>query len=293
MSSAQQRLSAVAGAMSGGYPQGLLKDEVALITGAAQGIGRAIALAFAKEGAKVVVSDLDAKKAQAVVDEIKKSGGQAIAVAGDVTADDFPKKLISEAVSAFGKINHIVNNAGFTFDKMFHNLNDETWDIILKVHCTAPFRIIREAAPYLRTKDAKSLQENRSIVNISSIAGLHGNVGQANYSLAKAGVVGLSKTLAKELGAFNVRVNTAAFGYVLTRLTGDKSLGEAMEIGGKKIALGIPQPKGGAPSGPVPGIPLGRPATPEEAANAVLFLCSPLASFVTGHTLEITGGQGI
>ncbi|KAK4051489.1 hypothetical protein OIO90_004703 [Microbotryomycetes sp. JL221] len=293
MSSAQARLSAVSGAMSGGFPQGLLKDDVAIVTGAAQGIGRAIALAFAKENAKVVVSDLDAKKAQHVVDEIKKNGGDAIVVAGDVTADDFPKKLVSETVAKYGKINIIINNAGFTADKMFHTMGDDIWDLILKVHCTAPFRIVREAAPYLRSKDPKALTENRAIVNVSSIAGLHGNVGQANYSLAKAGIVGLSKTLAKELGAFNVRVNTAAFGYVLTRLTGDKSLGEAMEIGGKKIALGIPQPKGGAPSGPVPGIPLGRPANPEEAANAVLFLASPLASFVSGHTLEITGGQGI
>ncbi|ORY72913.1 hypothetical protein BCR35DRAFT_307439 [Leucosporidium creatinivorum] len=291
--SAQSRLAAVAGAMSGSFPKGLLHDEVAIVTGAAQGIGKAVALTFAKEGAKVVVSDLDEAKANAVVEEIKKAGGQAIAVGGDVTAVDFPKKLISATIEAFGKVNHIVNNAGFTFDKMLHTMSDETFELILKVHNTAPFRIIREVAPYLRAKDPAVIATNRSIVNVSSIAGLHGNVGQTNYATAKAGVVGLSKTVAKEWGAFNVRCNTVAFGYINTRLTGNKADGEAMVVGGQKIALGIPQPKGGAPKGPIPGIPLGRPAEAQEAANAVLFLCSPLASYISGHTLEVTGGQGI
>ncbi|KAI5475616.1 hypothetical protein MNV49_001126 [Pseudohyphozyma bogoriensis] len=288
------RLSAISSHLAS-TPKGLLAGEVAIITGAAQGIGRATALLFAQEGASVVVADLDASKAQAVVDEIKKSGGQAVAVGGDVTADDYPKKLIGETIKAFGRINHIVNNAGFTFDKMLHTMDDATFELILKVHNTAPFRIVREAAPYLRSKDPKEQLLNRSIVNISSTSGLHGNVGQVNYAVAKAGVVGLTKTIAKEWGPFGIRCNTVAFGYILTRLTQAKELGESITVGGKQVALGIPG--SGAykkdDSTRLPDIPLGRAGTPEEGAKAVLFLCSPLASYVSGHTLEVTGGRGI
>ncbi|SCZ99857.1 BZ3501_MvSof-1269-A2-R1_Chr12-3g03547 [Microbotryum saponariae] len=358
MSSPQQRLAQVSGAISGSYPRGLLKDEVVIITGsdhrssttevprlhsahspqaspsleapsltacvfslqAAQGIGKACALTFAREGAKVVVSDLDesrstahisaattaplkkatdhhpitpsTEKAQTVVDEIKASGGDAIAVGGDVTADDSPKRLIKATIDAYGKINHIVNNAGFTFDKMLHTMTNDAFELILKVHLSAPFRIVREAAPYLRTKDPKVIATNRSIVNISSIAGLHGNVGQTNYATAKSGILGFTKTVAKEWGAFNVRCNAVAFGYILSRLTQAKELGETIEVAGQKIALGIPT-GGKKQEGPVPGIPLGRPGTAQEAANGVLFLVSPLASYVTGHTLEVTAGNGI
>jgi 3-oxoacyl-[acyl-carrier protein] reductase len=156
---------------------------------------------------------------------------------------------------------------------MLHTMSDETFELILKVHNTAPFRIIREAAPYLRAKDPKTIATNRSIVNVSSIAGLHGNVGQTNYATAKAGVVGLTKTVAKEwgqsfpsidslrgadslvltAGAFNVRANTVAFGYIETRLTANKAEGATMEIAGQKIALGIPQPAE-KPKGPIPGV---------------------------------------
>ncbi|SCV73098.1 BQ2448_7023 [Microbotryum intermedium] len=292
MSSPQQRLAQISGAISGSYPQGLLKDEVVIITGAAQGIGKACALTFAREGAKVVVSDLDEKKAQIVVDEIKASGGDAIAVGGDVTADDFPKRLIKATIDAYGKINHIVNNAGFTFDKMLHTMTNDAFELILKVHLSAPFRIVREAAPYLRAKDPKVIATNRSIVNVSSIAGLHGNVGQTNYATAKSGILGFTKTVAKEWGGFNVRCNAVAFGYILSRLTQAKELGETIEVAGQKIALGIPT-GGKKQEGPVPGIPLGRPGTAQEAANGVLFLISPLASYVTGHTLEVTAGNGI
>lgn len=294
MSSAQQRLAAVSSSLS--HPKGLLAGDVAIITGAAQGIGRSCALLFAKEGAKVVVSDLDQAKAQKVVDEIKQLGGQAIAVGGDVTADGFAKKLIEETVAAFGSVEHIVNNAGFTSDKMLHTMTDDNYDLMLKVHNVAPFKIVREAAPYLRSKDPKRASRNRSIVNVSSVAGLHGNVGQANYATAKAGVIGLTKTIAKEWGPFGVRCNTVAFGHILTRLTQAKELGESIVVNGQKIALGIPT--GGKKTDAnkpesYPHIPLNRPGTAEEAAQAVLFLCSPLAAYVSGHTLEATGGMGI
>lgn len=289
-----ERLSQISGHISNNYGRGLLNGEVAIITGAAQGIGRSAALLFAKEGAKVVVSDLDEKKAQAVVDEIKAAGGDAIAVGGDVGAEEFPKNILEATIKAYGKLNHIVNNAGFTYDRMLHTMPDDAWDIIMKIHVRAPFRLIRAAAPYMRIKGEG--RENRSITNVSSVSGLHGNVGQANYAAAKSAVVGLSKTIAKEWGAFGVRANTIAFGYVLTRLTAAKEAGVTIEIEGKKVALGVPgakPPSSDADAKSFPHIPLARPGTADEAAAAMLFLASPLASYVTGHTLEVTGGTGI
>ncbi|CAE6532087.1 unnamed protein product [Rhizoctonia solani] len=287
------RLAQVSGHITNSASRGLLAGEVAIITGAAQGIGRSAALLFAKEGAKVVVSDLDEKKANKVVEEIKKAGGEAIAVAGDVGAEDFPDRIVNATIKNYGQINHIVNNAGFTFDKMIHTMNDESFDLIMKIHVRAPFRLVRAAAPHMRLKgDAAKAIPNRSIVNVSSVSGLHGNVGQINYAAGKSAVVGMTKTIAKEWGAFGVRANTVAFGYIQTRLTAAKGGDNTITVDGKQIALGIPG-SGKQPEGPVPGIPLGRPGTPDEAAAAVLFLVSPLASFVSGHTLEVTGGQGI
>ncbi|KZO99613.1 NAD(P)-binding protein [Calocera viscosa TUFC12733] len=294
---ASSRLQQVQGHLSASAGKGLLAGEVAIITGAFTGIGRSAALLFAAEGAKVVVSDLDEKKAQLVVDEIHRSGGTALAVGGDVGADDFPEKVISATIAAYGQINHIVNNAGFTYDKMLHTMADESWDIIQRIHVRAPFRLVRAAAPYLRLKGEQAQQvQNRSIVNVSSVAGLHGNTGQANYAAAKAAVIGLTKTIAKEWGPFGVRANTVAYGYIQTRLTADKGSGATMEIGGQKISLGIPNADKAAQAKVNPmvqGIPLLRAGTADEAANAMLFLCSPLASYVSGHTLEVTGGSMI
>ncbi|OAX33990.1 NAD(P)-binding protein [Rhizopogon vinicolor AM-OR11-026] len=287
------RLAQVSGHLSNAHGRGLLCGEVAIITGSGQGIGRSAALLFAKEGAKVVVSDIDDKKAAAVVEEIKAAGGDAIYVAGDVGADDFPTIIVDATVKQYGKINHIVNNAGFTFDKMIHTMPDDTFDIIMKIHVRAPFRLIRAAAPYFRVKSDKP--ENRSIINVSSTSGLHGNVGQANYAAAKSAVVGLTKTIAKEWGPFGVRANTIAYGLVHTRLTAAKEDGVTIEIDGKKVALGIPGVPKSAPKSvnAFPDIPLQRGANADEAAAGMLFLASPLASYVTGHTLEVTGGRGI
>ncbi|KAK2463599.1 hypothetical protein APHAL10511_004350 [Amanita phalloides] len=288
------RLSQVAGHLTNRYGRGLLDGEVAIITGAGQGIGKATALLFAKEGAKVVVSDIDQERLDEVVTEIKSVGGDVIGISGDVGADDFPKKIVDATIKTYGKINHIVNNAGFTFDKMLHTMPDDTFDIIINVHLRAPFRLVRQAAPYFRIKDKDG--ENRSIVNVSSTSGLHGNVGQANYAAAKSAVVGLTKTIAKEWGSFGVRANTVAFGTIQTRLTAVKEEGAVMEYDGKKVALGIPggSRQAGSRNGEAYShIPLQRRGTPDEAAGAVLFLASPLASYVSGHTLEVTGGLGI
>lgn len=154
---------------------------------------------------------------------------------------------------------------------MLHTMPDDAFDVIMKIHVRAPFRLIRAAAPFYRVKGTAAASENRSIVNVSSVAGLHGNVGQTNYSAAKSAVTGMTKTIAKEWGAFGVRANTVAFGYVQTRLTAAKEKGEMILIDGKPVALGIPGRGAGGDSGkPVPGIPLGRGATPDEAANSIL-----------------------
>ncbi|KIY66309.1 NAD(P)-binding protein [Cylindrobasidium torrendii FP15055 ss-10] len=283
-----ERLSQISGHLSNTHSRGLLADEVAIITGAGQGIGRSAALLFAKEGAKVVISDIDGAKLESVAKEISEFGGDSLSVAGDVGADDFPKKIVDATVAKYGKINHIVNNAGFTFDKMLHTTPDDTFDIIMKIHVRAPFRLIRQAAPYFRVKP--EARENRSIINVSSTTGLHGNVGQANYAAAKSAVIGLTKTIAKEWGGFGVRANTVAYGLVHTRLTAAKEAGSTIEINGKKVALGVP---GAGQVNDFPLIPLRRGGTADEAAAAMLFLASPLASYVSGHTLEVTGGAGI
>lgn len=291
------RLLQVSGHITNTHRRGLLAGEVAIITGAGQGIGRSTALLFAKEGAKVVASDIDEKRLATVVEEIKDIGGDAIGIAGDVGADDFPEKIVEAAVQSYGKINHIINNAGFTFDKMLHTTPDDAFDIIMKIHVRAPFRLIRQAAPYFRLKP--EARENRSIINVSSTTGLHGNVGQANYAAAKSAVLGLTKTIAKEWGPFGVRANTVAFGLIHTRLTAAKEAGATIEIDGKKLALGIPGAQRTTDSKPqvdetaYPLIPLRRIGTPDDAAGSVLFLASPLASYVSGHTLEVTGGAGI
>jgi len=273
----------------------MFENQVVVITGAGRGIGAAAAKMFAEAGAKVVVNDLNPEPANAVVDEIKAAGKEAIAVPGDVTAPDFPEELLKAAVDTYGKINILVNNAGYTWDGMSHKMEDEQWEAILAVHLTAPFRIIRAAAQYMRDPAKEEVKaggpkEPRCIINVSSTSGLHGNIGQANYAAAKMGVLGLTKTIAKEWGAFGIRCNTVAFGFTDTRLTRSKEGGESIRVGKQDVALGIPDNiRQIAPR----LIPLGRAATPEEAAGGILMMASPWASYITGHTLEVTGGSGI
>ena len=273
----------------------IFDNQVVVITGAGRGIGAAAAKLFAQHGAKVVVNDLNQEPADAVVAAIEAAGGEAVAVAGDVTEEEFPEKLMATAVSTYGKINILVNNAGYTWDGMLHKMSDKQWQAILDVHATAPFRMIRAVAPYMR-EPAKAelasggLKEPRCIINVSSTSGLHGNIGQINYATGKMGVLGLTKTVAKEWGGFGIRCNAVAFGFIDTRLTRPKEAEESIEVAGEEIRLGIPeQLRRNAGM----FIPLGRPATSEEAAGGILMLASPWAAYVTGHTLEVTGGSGI
>ena len=273
----------------------LMQGQTVLITGAGRGIGAAAARMFSSYGANVVVSDLDAALANDVAQDIREQGGDAIAVVGDVTDSEFAQHLVEEAVAKYGVLNVLINNAGYTWDGMIHKMTDKQWDAMLEVHATAPFRIIRAAAPYMRDA-AKEEQvagrkpEPRCIINISSTSGLHGNAGQANYSLAKMGIVGLTKTLAKEWGPLGIRSNAIAYGYIETRLTQDKAQGESIDIDGESIPLGIPEHLRGMVN---MLIPLGRAGTPEEAAGAMVLLASPLAMYINGHCLEVTGGLGI
>ncbi|KAF7589473.1 hypothetical protein BBP40_004271 [Aspergillus hancockii] len=286
------------------YPQGLLANQLAIITGGGQGIGAETARLFANEGAKVVIADIDSKKANKVVDAINSAApNRAIAATGDILNDAYIEELVGKAAEfGNGKIHIIVNNAGFTWDGVIHKITDKQWDTMIAIHNTAPFKLVRAAAKYFRVKDG----EPRVVINISSTSGIHGNAGQANYALAKAGLVGLTKTIAKEWGpAFGVRANTIAFGFVQTRLTGAKEDGAFITTpDGTKVALGIPGKqletrKNGAGAEQkkqqqaYPDIPLGRAATPEEAAKSILAVTSPLFSYVTGETIRVTGGRNM
>jgi 3-oxoacyl-[acyl-carrier protein] reductase len=268
---------------------GVLDDKVAIVTGSARGIGRATAELLSSQGAKVLINDLDADVAQQTASEID---GETVVYGGDLTADGAPDELVKTAIDAFGQIDIIVNNAGYTLDAPIHKMSDDWWEKMLAIHVTVPFKVIRAAAPHLR-EPAKAERDRgeevfRKVVNVSSISGTMGNAGQANYSAGKSAVVGLTKTLAKEWGQFKVNVNAVAFGFIETRLTAPKVDENVMEIGGEKVQLGIPEQLRGMGA---MLIPLGRPGTPEEAAGGVFFLCSPWSNYVHGQVLNVTGGQ--
>jgi 3-oxoacyl-[acyl-carrier protein] reductase len=268
---------------------GVLDGKAAIVTGSARGIGRATAELLASQGAQVLINDLDGDVAEEASGEIQ---GETTAFAGDLTKDGVPDKLVETAVEAFGKIDIIVNNAGYTWDGPLHKMADDQFQAMLDIHTVVPFRVLRAAAPHLREPAKKEKEEGqevfRKVVNVSSISGTFGNAGQANYSAAKAGVVGLTKTMAKEWGQFKINVNAVAFGFVETRLTASKEEGGSIEREGQEIKLGIPEQMRQMAA---MIIPMGRPATPEEAAGPVFFLCSPWANYVHGQVLNVTGGQ--
>jgi 3-oxoacyl-[acyl-carrier protein] reductase len=267
---------------------GVLDGKSAIVTGSARGIGRATAELLVAQGAQVLINDLDGDVAEQAATEIS---GETAVFAGDLTKPGVPDQLVQKAIDSFGKIDIIVNNAGYTLDSPIHKMSDEHFQAMLDIHTVVPFRVIRAAAPHLREPAKKEKEEGkevfRKIVNISSTSGTFGNAGQANYSAGKAAVVGLTKTVAKEWGQFKVNVNAVAFGFIDTRLTQAKVDENTMEKDGEKIQLGIPEQMRGMAS---MLIPLGRPASPEEAAGGVFFLCSPWSNYVHGQTLHVTGG---
>ena len=268
---------------------GALDGKSAIVTGSARGIGRATAELLAEQGARVLINDLDADLASEAADQI---AGETVDFGGDLTQDGVPDALVERAVEAFGRLDIVVNNAGYTWDGPIHKMSDDQFQAMVDIHATVPFRVLRAAAPHLREPAKRERDEGvevfRKVVNVSSISGTMGNAGQTNYSVGKSGVIGLTRTLAKEWGQFKINVNAVAFGFVETRLTAAKEEGETIERGGQEIHLGIPEQMRAMAS---MLIPLGRPATPEEAAGGIFFLCSPWSNYVHGQVLNVTGGQ--
>ena len=268
---------------------GVLEGKAAIVTGSARGIGRATAELLAGQGARVLINDLDWDLAEQAASEI---AGETAVFGGNLTQPGVPDRLVQRAVDEFGRIDIIVNNAGYTWDGVVHKMTDEQFQAMLDIHTVVPFRVIRAAAPHMR-EPAKAERERgeevfRKIVSVTSVSGTMGNAGQVNYAAAKAGVVGLTKTLAKEWGQFKVNVNAVAFGFVETRLTAAKEEGGKIELEGREIQLGIPEQMRAMAA---MMIPLGRPASPQEAAGPVFFLCSPWSNYVHGQVLNVTGGQ--
>lgn len=269
-----------------------LLGKTALITGAGRGIGQAIARKLASEGANVVVNDLDDGPARETVAMAEAMGVRGVAVPGSVAAKDFPDRFVAAAVESFGGIDIIVNNAGFTWDNVIQKMTDEQWDAILDVHLKAPFRILRAASEVIRAaakrEAAAGTPVYRKVVNISSVSGTGGNPGQANYSSAKAGIIGLTRALAKEWGRYKVTVNAVAFGVIATRLTTAPAHGGAViSIEGREIPVGL---NAGAFEALERIIPLGRAGTVEEAAGAVYLFCLPESNYITGEVVTCGGG---
>ncbi|PBI95783.1 3-oxoacyl-[acyl-carrier-protein] reductase FabG [Variovorax boronicumulans] len=269
-----------------------LEGKVALVTGSGRGIGRELALKLAGEGARLVINDLDAEPALQTVEDIQKLGGEAVACVGSVTAPDFAERFIKTAVDQYKGIDILVNNAGYTWDNVIQKMTDEQWHAILDCHLTAPFRILRAAYPVFSAQakaDAAAGREVlRKVVNISSGAGLNGNVGQSNYSAAKAGIVGLTKTLSKEWGRLKVNVNCVAFGWIETRLTEPTTEAKTINIEGRELSVGV---------GPhivqsySQRCPLGRPGNVKEAAGSIYMYCAPESDYISGQVVLVSGGN--
>lgn len=270
---------------------GRMENKVALITGSGRGIGRAVALKLASEGAKVVVNDLDDGPANEVVAEIKKAGGDAVACVGSVTEDGFADRYIKTALDSFAGIDVIVNNAGYTMDSLIGKMSDDAFDAMYKVHLRAPFQILRAASKFIISSAKQEAEEGkevfRKVVNISSVSGTGGNVGQANYSSMKSAVLGLTKSLSKEWGRYKVNVNAVAFGIIETRLTEGTDEKKTIMVEGTEVAVGIPTK---IKEGFAKMIPMGRAGTPEEAAGAVYLMCCPESNYVSGQTIICGGG---
>jgi len=273
----------------------MLDGKVCIVTGAGRGIAKEAALWFAREGGKVVAAELDEAPALETAAEIKAMGGLVETVIGDITADGVPEKIVKTAIDKLGGLDVIVNTAGYTWDSMIQNMTDQQWEAMLKIHLTAPFKIMRAAAPFIRERvkaeDAAGKVVMRKVVNVSSTSGTQGNIGQVNYAAGKAGIMGMTKTMAKEWGRYHVNVNCVAYGAIETRLIQLKKKGEEpfIERYGQKIPIGVPE-EGRARLAMT--IPLGRAGTPDEGARVILFFASPLSDYVSGQTIICGGGSG-
>ena len=271
-----------------------LEDRVALVTGAGRGIGAAVAMKLASEGARVVAADLDEGPLNEVVRSIRAAAGVAVPLVGDVAEPDYGERAVQAMLDNFGGIDIIVNNAGYVWNTTIQNMSDEQWYAMMDVHATAPFRILRAATGFIRQASREEARNgtvrHRKVVNISSVSGLRGAATQLAYAAAKAAVVGMTKTLAKEWGRYRVNVNCVAFGYIGTRLTQSwEDEAATIEIKDRSFKVGFPARVAKAME---PAIPLGRKGTPAEAAGAVYLLCLPEADYISGQVLICDGGSG-
>jgi 3-oxoacyl-[acyl-carrier protein] reductase len=269
-----------------------LEGKVALITGSGRGIGRSLALQLASRGAHIVVNDLDDQPALEVVEEIEAMGGKAVACNGDVRAIDFGERIVASALDSFGGLDIIVSNAGFPHDGLIQRTSDDAFQQMLDIHLVAPFRILRAAAEPIRTFAKREAAEGREVIRkvvlISSMSGTNGSPGQINYSSAKAGLIGMAKTMSKEWGRHKVCVNCVAFGFIDTRLTASHGApGSQVDIDGETVKIGIPD---GIQDAIAAKVPLGRKGTIEEGAGAITLFCIPESDYISGQVLVVGGG---
>jgi 3-oxoacyl-[acyl-carrier protein] reductase len=269
-----------------------LSGRAALVTGAGRGIGRAIALRLAASEAKVMLADVDEQALLETQKIIRDAGGTAEWFAGDLTQAEIPQQLVRETAARLNGLDILVNNAGYTWDSVIQKTTDEQFQAMLDIHVVTPFRILRAASEWIRDASKREKENGtpivRKVVNITSISGLDGSPGQSGYSSGKAAIVGLTKTLAKEWGRYNVTVNAVGFGIIDTRLT--KPMDDpdtSIAIGGKQVQVGM---QAQVREQITQEIPLGRLGTVEEAANTVFFFCSPLSDYVSGEILVCGGG---
>ncbi|HEY4381370.1 MAG TPA: SDR family oxidoreductase [Acidobacteriaceae bacterium] len=268
-----------------------LEGRTALVTGSGRGIGLAIARSLLDAGANVMLNDLDESVLLDAVAHLHHPD-RLRHVTGDLTNPATPGAVVVATLNAFGAIDILVNNAGYTWDSVIQKTTDEQFQAMLDIHLVTPFRLLRAASEYIRSAAKREALHGqrvmRKVVNITSIAGTDGNPGQSGYGSAKAGVIGLTRTLAKEWGRYNVNVNAVGFGLIETRLVAPATPADAtLPMHGTDIKIGVPP---AALDALKERIPLGRLGTPEDAANAVLFFCSPLSDYVTGEVLICGGG---
>ena len=266
-----------------------LTTKVAIVTGAARGIGAAIAARLSARGAAVVLSDLDELELDAVSAALPNP---ATSVCADLTLPQSPAALVDAAMEVFGRLDIVVNNAGYTWDGPIHTMSDEQFQAMLDIHTVVPFRLLRAAAIPMRAAAKHELSENRlqsrKVVNVVSLAGLMGQGGQVNYSAAKGATVALTKALAKEWGHLGINVNAVAPGFIETRLTGSPTDEQRITVGDKTHSLGITDD---VRAFAMRTNPMGRVGFADEIAEAVAWLASPASDYVHGHVLTVSGGQ--